>query len=58
MLIVHLESDEAIRIISIRRADSDETDLFHPTQVKQLGRQETLMFAAQENGHENGHIGA
>jgi uncharacterized DUF497 family protein len=28
VLIVHVESDEAIRIISMRRADSDETDLF------------------------------
>jgi uncharacterized DUF497 family protein len=29
VLIVHVESDEAIRIISMRRADSDETDLFY-----------------------------
>ncbi|MEF8770900.1 MAG: BrnT family toxin [Candidatus Accumulibacter phosphatis] len=29
VLIMHVESDEAIRIISIRRADSDETDLFY-----------------------------
>ncbi len=29
VLIVHVESDEAIRIIYMRRADSDETDLFY-----------------------------
>ena len=29
VLIVHVESDETIRIISMRRADSDETDLFY-----------------------------
>ena len=29
VLIVHVESDAAIRIISMRRADSDETDLFY-----------------------------
>lgn len=29
VLIVHVEFDEAIRIISMRRADSDETDLFY-----------------------------
>ncbi|HCZ16487.1 MAG TPA: hypothetical protein DHV85_18245 [Candidatus Accumulibacter sp.] len=29
VLIMHVESDEAIRIISMRRADSDETDLFY-----------------------------
>ncbi len=29
VLIVHVEADEAIRIISMRRADSDETDLFY-----------------------------
>ncbi len=28
VLIVHVESDETIRIISMRKADSDETDLF------------------------------
>ena len=27
--IVHVESDEEIRIISMRKADSDETDLFY-----------------------------
>jgi len=29
VLIVHVESDEEIRIISMRRADSDETDLYY-----------------------------
>ncbi len=29
ILIVPLESDENIRIISMRKADSDETDLFY-----------------------------
>ena len=29
VLIVHVESDETIRIISMRKADSDETDLFY-----------------------------
>jgi uncharacterized DUF497 family protein len=29
VLIVHVESDEAIRIISMRKADSNETDLFY-----------------------------
>jgi uncharacterized DUF497 family protein len=29
VLIVHVESGAAIRIISMRRADSDETDLFY-----------------------------
>ena len=29
VLIVHVESDESIRIISMRKADSDETDLFY-----------------------------
>ena len=29
VLIVHVESDATIRIISMRRADSDETDLFY-----------------------------
>ena len=29
VLIVHVESDESIRIISMRNADSDETDLFY-----------------------------
>jgi len=29
VLIVHIESDEEIRIISMRKADSDETDLFY-----------------------------
>jgi uncharacterized DUF497 family protein len=28
VLIVHIESDDEIRIISMRRATSDETDLF------------------------------
>ncbi len=28
VLIVHIESDEEIRIISMRKADSDETDLY------------------------------
>ena len=28
-LIVHVESDEIIRIISMRKADSDETDLYY-----------------------------
>ena len=29
VLIAHVESDETIRIISMRKADSDETDLFY-----------------------------
>ena len=29
VLIVHVEADEEIRIISMRKADSDETDLFY-----------------------------
>lgn len=29
VLIVHIESDEEIRIISMRKADSDETDLYY-----------------------------
>lgn len=29
VLIVHVESDESIRIISMREADSDETDLYY-----------------------------
>jgi uncharacterized DUF497 family protein len=29
VLIVHIESDAEIRIISIRKADSDETDLYY-----------------------------
>jgi len=29
VLIVQVESDEEIRIISMRRADSDETDLYY-----------------------------
>ncbi len=29
MLIVHVESDDEIRIISMRKADSDETDLYY-----------------------------
>ena len=29
VLIVHVESDEEIRIISMRKANSDETDLFY-----------------------------
>jgi uncharacterized protein len=29
VLIVHVESDDSIRIISMRKADSDETDLFY-----------------------------
>lgn len=29
VLIVHVESDEEIRIISMRKADSDETDLYY-----------------------------
>jgi len=29
VLIVHVESDETIRIISMRRADSNETDLYY-----------------------------
>ena len=28
VLIVHVESDEEIRIISMRKADSDETDIY------------------------------
>lgn len=31
VLIVHVESDETIRIISMRKADRDETDLFYRT---------------------------
>ena len=29
VVIVHVESDDAIRIISMRRADSDETNLYY-----------------------------
>lgn len=29
VLIVHVESDDTIRIISMREATSDETDLYH-----------------------------
>lgn len=29
VLIVHIESDETIRIISMREATSDETDLYY-----------------------------
>ena len=29
VLVVHVESDTAIRIISMRKADSDETDLYY-----------------------------
>lgn len=29
VLIVHVESDNEIRIISMRKADNDETDLFY-----------------------------
>jgi uncharacterized protein len=29
VLIVHVETDETIRLISMRKADSDETDLFY-----------------------------
>ncbi len=29
VLIVHVETDEEIRIISMRKADSDETDLYY-----------------------------
>lgn len=29
VLIVHVEGDEEIRIISMRKADSDETDLYY-----------------------------
>ncbi|MDP2809414.1 MAG: BrnT family toxin [Rhodocyclaceae bacterium] len=29
VLIVHIESDEEIRIISMRKADNDETDLYY-----------------------------
>lgn len=29
VLIVHVESDEEIRVISMRKADSNETDLFY-----------------------------
>jgi len=29
VLIVHVESDESIRIISMRKAESDETDLYY-----------------------------
>ena len=28
VLIVHVETDEQIRVISMRKADSDETDLY------------------------------
>ena len=29
VLIVHVEADDSIRIISMRKAESDETDLFY-----------------------------
>ena len=29
VLVVHVESDDSIRIISMRKAESDETDLFY-----------------------------
>jgi hypothetical protein len=29
VLIVHVESDETIRIISMRKADGNETDLYY-----------------------------
>jgi uncharacterized DUF497 family protein len=29
VLLVHVETDESIRIISMRKADSDETDLYY-----------------------------
>jgi uncharacterized protein len=29
VLVVHVESDDTIRIISMRKADSDETDLYY-----------------------------
>lgn len=29
VLVVHVESDEEIRIISMRKADNDETELFY-----------------------------
>jgi len=29
VLIVHVESDESIRIISMRKAESNETDLYY-----------------------------
>ena len=29
VLIVHVESDQDIRVISMRKADSDETDLYY-----------------------------
>ncbi len=29
VLVVHVESDDDIRIISMRKADSDETDLYY-----------------------------
>lgn len=29
VLIVHVESDDVVRIISMRKADSDETDLYY-----------------------------
>ena len=29
VLIVHVESDESIHIISMRKADSDETDIYY-----------------------------
>ncbi len=29
VLIIHVESDEEIRVISMRKADSDETDLYY-----------------------------
>jgi uncharacterized protein len=31
VLIVHVESDETIRIISMRKADGNETDLYYQT---------------------------
>ena len=31
VLVVHVESNEAIRIISMRKADRDETNLFYQT---------------------------
>jgi uncharacterized DUF497 family protein len=29
VVVVHVESDDQIRIISMRKADSDETDLYY-----------------------------
>jgi len=29
VLIVHVETDESLRVISMRKADSDETDLYY-----------------------------